>query len=117
MTATPDHGANGGAKRGCPPTWRLTRSARCIGCADRVVIGQREEDLAAVELDFAANPLLLVLGDTKSGNRPRYCATSSALSATTRRRTASRPPCLIAGCISSTSRCSPTTNTPPTSTG
>ena len=34
---------------------------------DRIVIGQREEDLAAVELDFAENPLLLVLGDTKSG--------------------------------------------------
>ncbi|WP_322857954.1 type VII secretion protein EccCa [Mycobacterium shigaense] len=35
--------------------------------ADRIVVGQREEDLAAVELDFAENPLLLVLGDTKSG--------------------------------------------------
>ena len=35
--------------------------------ADRVVIGQREEDLATVELDFAENPLLMVLGDTKSG--------------------------------------------------
>jgi ESX secretion system protein EccC len=35
--------------------------------ADRIVIGQREEDLAAVELDFADNPLLMVLGDTKSG--------------------------------------------------
>ena len=34
---------------------------------DRIVIGQREEDLAAVELDFAENPLLMVLGDTKSG--------------------------------------------------
>jgi ESX secretion system protein EccC len=34
---------------------------------DRVVIGQREEDLAAVEVDFAENPLLMVLGDTKSG--------------------------------------------------
>jgi DNA segregation ATPase FtsK/SpoIIIE, S-DNA-T family len=34
---------------------------------DRIVIGQREEDLAAVELDFADNPLLMVLGDTKSG--------------------------------------------------
>jgi ESX secretion system protein EccC len=34
---------------------------------DRIVIGQREEDLAAVEVDFAANPLLMVLGDTKSG--------------------------------------------------
>jgi ESX secretion system protein EccC len=34
---------------------------------DRVVIGQREEDLAAVELNFADNPLLMVLGDTKSG--------------------------------------------------
>jgi S-DNA-T family DNA segregation ATPase FtsK/SpoIIIE len=35
--------------------------------ADRIVIGQREEDLAAVEVDFADNPLLMVLGDTKSG--------------------------------------------------
>ena len=35
--------------------------------ADRIVIGEREEDLAAVELDFAENPLLMVLGDTKSG--------------------------------------------------
>lgn len=34
---------------------------------DRVVVGQREEDLAAVELNFAENPLLMVLGDTKSG--------------------------------------------------
>jgi S-DNA-T family DNA segregation ATPase FtsK/SpoIIIE len=34
---------------------------------DRIVVGQREEDLAAVELDFALNPLLLVLGDTRSG--------------------------------------------------
>jgi DNA segregation ATPase FtsK/SpoIIIE, S-DNA-T family len=34
---------------------------------DRVVIGQREQDLAPVEVDFAENPLLLVLGDTKSG--------------------------------------------------
>jgi DNA segregation ATPase FtsK/SpoIIIE, S-DNA-T family len=35
--------------------------------ADRIVIGQREEDLAAVEVDFAENPLLMVLGDTRSG--------------------------------------------------
>jgi S-DNA-T family DNA segregation ATPase FtsK/SpoIIIE len=35
--------------------------------ADRIIIGEREEDLAAVELDFAENPLLMVLGDTKSG--------------------------------------------------
>ncbi|MDT5077755.1 MAG: segregation ATPase FtsK/SpoIIIE, family [Mycobacterium sp.] len=34
---------------------------------ERVVIGQREEDLGAVSVDFAANPLLLVLGDAKSG--------------------------------------------------
>ncbi|MCV7402533.1 type VII secretion protein EccCa [Mycobacterium fragae] len=34
---------------------------------DRIVIGQREEDLAPVELNFTDNPLLLVLGDTKSG--------------------------------------------------
>jgi type VII secretion protein EccCa/type VII secretion protein EccCb len=34
---------------------------------ERVVIGQREEDLAPVALNFADNPLLMVLGDTKSG--------------------------------------------------
>jgi type VII secretion protein EccCb len=34
---------------------------------ERVVIGQREEDLAPVELNFTDNPLLMVLGDTKSG--------------------------------------------------
>ncbi|UVO13820.1 type VII secretion protein EccCa [Mycobacterium sp. SVM_VP21] len=34
---------------------------------DHVVIGVREEDLAPVEVDFTANPLLLVLGDAKSG--------------------------------------------------
>jgi type VII secretion protein EccCb len=37
------------------------------GGSDRIVIGQREEDLAAVQLDFAQNPLLLVLGDTRTG--------------------------------------------------
>ncbi len=34
---------------------------------DRIVIGQREEDLAPVELDFADNPLLMVFGDSKTG--------------------------------------------------
>ncbi|MCV7316353.1 type VII secretion protein EccCa [Mycolicibacillus parakoreensis] len=34
---------------------------------ERIVIGQREEDLAPVALDFADNPLLMVLGDSKSG--------------------------------------------------
>ncbi len=34
---------------------------------DRVVIGQREEDLAPVAVDFADNPLLMVFGDAKSG--------------------------------------------------
>ncbi|MGO8941138.1 MAG: type VII secretion protein EccC, partial [Mycobacterium sp.] len=34
---------------------------------DRVVIGQREEDLAPVLLDFAESPLLMVFGDSKSG--------------------------------------------------
>jgi energy-coupling factor transporter ATP-binding protein EcfA2 len=33
----------------------------------QVVIGQREEDLAPVVLDFAENPLLMVFGDSKSG--------------------------------------------------
>ncbi len=34
---------------------------------EQVVIGQREEDLAPVVLDFAENPLLMVFGDSKSG--------------------------------------------------
>lgn len=34
---------------------------------EQVVIGQREQDLAPVALDFAAHPLLIVLGDNKSG--------------------------------------------------
>jgi len=34
---------------------------------EQVVIGQREEDLAPVILDFAENPLLMVFGDSKSG--------------------------------------------------
>ena len=34
---------------------------------DRVVIGQREQDLAAVSIDFAENPLMMVFGDAKTG--------------------------------------------------
>jgi type VII secretion protein EccCa/type VII secretion protein EccCb len=34
---------------------------------ERVVVGQREEDLAAVSVDFRRNPLLMVFGDAKSG--------------------------------------------------
>ncbi|MFV0494594.1 type VII secretion protein EccCa [Mycobacterium sp.] len=34
---------------------------------ERIVIGQREEDLAPVVQDFAANPLMMVFGDSKSG--------------------------------------------------
>ncbi|GJF15715.1 ESX-3 secretion system protein EccC3 [Mycolicibacterium cyprinidarum] len=34
---------------------------------ERVVIGQREDDLAAVSIDFAENPLLMVFGDSKTG--------------------------------------------------
>ena len=34
---------------------------------EQVVVGQREEDLAPVVLDFAENPLLMVFGDSKSG--------------------------------------------------
>jgi DNA segregation ATPase FtsK/SpoIIIE, S-DNA-T family len=34
---------------------------------EKVVIGQREEDLAPVVLDFIENPLLMVFGDSKSG--------------------------------------------------
>jgi type VII secretion protein EccCa/type VII secretion protein EccCb len=35
--------------------------------AEKIVIGQREEDLAPVVLDFAENALLMVFGDSKSG--------------------------------------------------
>ncbi len=34
---------------------------------ERVVIGQREEDLASVSVDFTENPLLMVFGDSKTG--------------------------------------------------
>ena len=34
---------------------------------ERVVVGQREEDLAPVAIDFADNPLLMVFGDAKTG--------------------------------------------------
>ncbi|CAN5497014.1 type VII secretion system ESX-3 FtsK/SpoIIIE family ATPase EccC3 [soil metagenome] len=34
---------------------------------EQVVIGQREEDLSPVALDFAQHPLLMVLGDNRSG--------------------------------------------------
>ena len=34
---------------------------------ERIVIGQREEDLAAVSVDFTQTPLLMVFGDAKSG--------------------------------------------------
>jgi type VII secretion protein EccCa/type VII secretion protein EccCb len=34
---------------------------------EQVAIGQREEDLAPVVLDFVENPLLMVFGDSKSG--------------------------------------------------
>lgn len=34
---------------------------------ERVVVGQREEDLEPVVLDFTENPLLMVFGDSKSG--------------------------------------------------
>jgi type VII secretion protein EccCb len=34
---------------------------------ERIVVGQREEDLAAVSVDFGQNPLLMVFGDAKAG--------------------------------------------------
>ncbi|HEY9266791.1 MAG TPA: type VII secretion protein EccCb, partial [Mycobacterium sp.] len=34
---------------------------------EQMVIGQREEDLTAVSVDFADNPLLMVFGDAKTG--------------------------------------------------
>ncbi|MCX2710850.1 type VII secretion protein EccCa [Mycolicibacterium sp. J2] len=35
--------------------------------AEQVVIGQREQDLRPVAIDFARNPLMMVFGDTRSG--------------------------------------------------
>ncbi|MDX1871930.1 type VII secretion protein EccCa [Mycolicibacterium sp. 120266] len=35
--------------------------------AEQVVIGQREEDLRPVAIDFARHPLMMVFGDTRSG--------------------------------------------------
>jgi hypothetical protein len=34
---------------------------------EQIVVGQREEDLAPVSVDFSRNPLLMVFGDSKSG--------------------------------------------------
>lgn len=34
---------------------------------ERVVVGRREEDLAAVTVDFTDNPLMMVFGDAKTG--------------------------------------------------
>ena len=34
---------------------------------EQVVIGAREEDLSAVSIDFAQNPLMMVFGDSRSG--------------------------------------------------
>ncbi len=35
--------------------------------SEQVVIGQREQDLRPVAIDFARNPLMMVFGDTRSG--------------------------------------------------
>ncbi|MGB8402803.1 MAG: type VII secretion protein EccCa [Mycobacterium sp.] len=50
-----------------PTELRPDSLAQLFFAPETVVIGQREEDLAAVSVDFAANPLLMVLGDAKSG--------------------------------------------------
>ncbi|BBY98952.1 type VII secretion protein EccCa [Mycolicibacterium fallax] len=41
--------------------------APLFSAPERVVIGQRELDLAPVALDFAQNPLVMVFGDTRTG--------------------------------------------------
>jgi S-DNA-T family DNA segregation ATPase FtsK/SpoIIIE len=50
-----------------PPNLAASELGPLYRGRDRIVIGQREEDLAPVELDFADNPLLMVFGDSKAG--------------------------------------------------
>jgi DNA segregation ATPase FtsK/SpoIIIE, S-DNA-T family len=50
-----------------PANLSPTAVAPLYPAADRVVIGQREDDLAPVSIDFVDNPLLMVFGDAKSG--------------------------------------------------
>ena len=49
--------------------WALTPAAvgRIYVGPEQVVIGQREEDLRPVAIDFARNPLMMVFGDSRSG--------------------------------------------------
>ena len=100
----------------CPPTWSPPRSARCTGARTGSSSASAKKTWPQ---SYSTSPRIRCCWCwvTPSPVRPRCCATSSAPSATTRRPTAWRSPCWIVGCISSTSRCSPTTNTPPTSTG
>jgi DNA segregation ATPase FtsK/SpoIIIE, S-DNA-T family len=59
--------------QGAPPVRLLPHDlapavvAPLYAAPERVVIGQREEDLAAVSVDFRHNPLLMVFGDAKAG--------------------------------------------------
>jgi S-DNA-T family DNA segregation ATPase FtsK/SpoIIIE len=61
------------AGRAAPPVRLLptSLSPEALGplypAPERVVIGQREQDLAPVAVDFAQNPLLMVFGDSRSG--------------------------------------------------
>jgi type VII secretion protein EccCa/type VII secretion protein EccCb len=50
-----------------PTDLRPAALAPLYTAPERVVIGQREQDLAPVALDFARNPLLTVFGDARSG--------------------------------------------------
>ena len=84
---------------------------------EQIVIGQREEDLAPVVLDFTENPLLMVFGDSKSGKTTLLRHIIRTIRETLYGRPGGLHACWIVGCTSSTSRCSRTTNTPPTSTG
>ena len=76
------------------PTNLRTRCprARSIAGRERIVIGQREEDLAAVTLDFADNPLLMVFGDTKSGKTTLLRHVIRTIRENTTARTRSRSP-------------------------
>lgn len=49
------------------PTDLVRQGGLLYPAPERLVIGQREQDLAAVALDFAVNPLLMVFGDNRSG--------------------------------------------------
>jgi S-DNA-T family DNA segregation ATPase FtsK/SpoIIIE len=60
-------GQSAPAIRLLPTNLAPTALGRLYPAPERVVIGQREEDLESVAVDFTDNPLLMVFGDAKTG--------------------------------------------------